>query len=90
MLVIWDPVKGKANLTKHHVHFSDVETALFDPSGLTVEEQDANGERRFVTVGSDGLGRVLVVVYTYRGEAIRLISARRATPSEREDYEKGI
>ena len=90
MNIIWDPAKAKANLRKHGVHFSDAETALFDPLALTIEEQDANGEQRFVTLGSDALGRVLVVVYMYRDEAIRLISARRATSSERKHYEKGI
>lgn len=90
MNIIWDPAKAKANLRKHGVHFSDAETAFFDPLALTIEEQDADGEQRFVTLGSDALGRVLVVVYTYLGEAIRLISARRATPTERKHYEKGI
>jgi uncharacterized DUF497 family protein len=46
-------------------------------------------EERFVAVGADVLGRILVVVYTHRGERIRIISARRATPSERKSYEQG-
>jgi uncharacterized protein len=57
---------------------------------LTLQEQSISGERRFVTVGSDAIGRIVVVVYTYRQDSIRLISARRATPSERRQYEEGI
>jgi uncharacterized DUF497 family protein len=90
MQVIWDPAKAEMNPKKHRVHFSDAEAVLFDPLALTAEDQDVKGERRFVTLGSDATGRVLVVVYTYRGETIRLISARKATPGERKDYEKGI
>lgn len=90
MKITWDPQKAKTNLKKHKVRFSDAETVLFDPMALTIEDQDVEGERRFVSVGSDAFGRVLVVVYTYREDAIRLISARRATPTERKYYEEGI
>lgn len=90
MKVTWDPQKAERNLKKHRIRFSDAETVLFDPMALTIEDQDVEGERRFVSVGSDALGRVLVVVYTYREDAIRLISARRATPTERKYYEEGI
>lgn len=90
MKVIWDPAKARVNLRKHRVHFSDAEAVLFDPLALTIGEQDVDGERRFVTLGSDATGQVLVVVYTYRGETIRLISARKATPGERKGYEEGI
>lgn len=88
--VTWHPQKAETNLKKHRIRFSDAETVLFDPMALTIEDQDVEGERRFVSVGSDALGRVLVVVYTYREDAIRLISARRATPTERKYYEEGI
>lgn len=57
---------------------------------MTLEEQDADDEKRFVTVGTDALGRVLVVIYTYRLDMVRLISARKATLTERKRYEKGI
>ena len=90
MKVIWDPAKARVNLRKHRVHFSDAEAVLFDPLALTTGDQYVEGERRFVTLGSDATGQVLVVVYTYRGETIRLISARKATPGERKGYEEGI
>jgi uncharacterized DUF497 family protein len=51
---------------------------------------DVKNEQRFVSIGMDVIGRVLVVVYTYRGEDIRLISAHSATKRERERYEEGI
>jgi uncharacterized DUF497 family protein len=57
---------------------------------LTIEDQIINQELRFLSVGADALGRILVIVYTYNGDTIRLISARKATPKERKYYEKGI
>jgi uncharacterized DUF497 family protein len=86
----WDPEKARSNLKKHGVCFSDAEMVLSDPNGLTVEDTGAKDEQRFVTVGTDSVGRILVVVYEYRGEDIRLISARPATKRERTKYEEGI
>jgi uncharacterized DUF497 family protein len=60
--------------------------ALEDEAGLTLEDNDPD-EDRFITIGMDAFGRILVVVYTFRGEVIRIISARRATPRERKQYE---
>lgn len=88
--VVWDPEKARLNLKKHGVRFSDAETVLFDPNALTREDMDSEGEQRFVTVGMDAGDHILVVVYTYRGEYIRLISARSATKRERMQYEEGI
>lgn len=90
MDINWDPKKAETNYRKHKIRVSDAETVLFDPIALTVDDQDVDQEKRFVTVGSDALGRVLVVVYTYRADSIRIISARKATPRERKYYEKGI
>ena len=90
MDVLWDSGKARVNLKKHGVRFSYAETVLFDPNALTREDMESEGEQRFVTVGMDSGGRVLVVVYTYRGEDIRLISARSATKRERMQYEEGI
>jgi uncharacterized DUF497 family protein len=82
----FDPVKARANLQKHKVSFSHAEQALRDPMALTVEDPDAEGEQRFVTLGMDALGRVLVVVHTPRASATRLISARKASKGESEQY----
>ena len=51
------------------------------------EDKDADGEQRFISIGVDATGRLLVVIFSYRGEEIRLISARPATVKERESYE---
>jgi uncharacterized DUF497 family protein len=83
----YDPAKAAENLEKHKVSFADAEGVLHDPLALTVEDPDALGERRFVTVGLGSAGDLLVVVYTWRGDEIRLISARRASAKERRRYE---
>lgn len=91
MDIVWDPEKARTNMKRHGIRFSDAEMVFFDPNALTREDLDVNSEKRFVSIGMDAIGRVLVVVYTYRGEDIRLISARSATKRERERYyEEGI
>ncbi|MBS1252863.1 MAG: hypothetical protein MAG451_01906 [Anaerolineales bacterium] len=84
----WDPEKARVNLEKHNVDFADAVGIFEDEWALTVKEQYVDDEQRFVTLGMDFLGRVLVVVYAYRGNDIRLISARRATKRERKTYEQ--
>lgn len=82
----FDPAKAQANLRKHRVSFAHAEQALRDPLAFTIEDPDAEGELRFVTLGMDALGRVLVVVHTPRGDRTRLISARKASRGEAEQY----
>lgn len=84
----WDPNKALVNLEKHNVDFADAIGVFEDEWALTIEEQDVDGEQRFVALGTDFLGRVLVVVYTYRGNDIRLVSARNATKQQRRTYEQ--
>lgn len=86
----WDPAKARSNLTKHGISFSDVETAFYDQCAVVIPNPGTPTEERFILVGTDALGTIVVVVYTYRGNAIRIISARRATKSERKSYEEGI
>jgi uncharacterized DUF497 family protein len=88
MDVKWNPAKARANWKKHGVSFPDAEVVLRDPHALTREDPDAKDEQRFVTLGLDSMGRVLVVVYAYKGDDIRLISARKASFGERRHYEK--
>ena len=87
MRVQFDPAKADANVAKHGVSFSDAEGVFHDLLALTIEDGDARGEQRFVTVGLGSAGELLVVVYTMRGDDVRLISARRATGKERRRYE---
>jgi uncharacterized protein len=82
----FDPAKARSNLRKHGVSFAHAEQALRDDMAFTVEDPDAAGEQRFVTLGLDALGRVLVVVHTQRGERTRVISARKASRGESEQY----
>ncbi len=84
----WDPRKAAANLRKHGVDFADAATVLYDDLAVTVPDDDPD-EGRCVTMGMDALGRLLVVVYTWRGKRARLISARHATGPERRRYEEG-
>jgi uncharacterized DUF497 family protein len=70
------------------VAFEEAKEVLYDPFALTREDYDARGEQRFVTLGMGGKGRILVVVYTYREETIRLISAWKANEPQRRRYEK--
>ena len=83
----WDRRKAASNLRNHGVDFADAATVLFDDMALTVIDDAAENEDRHVTLGLDALGRCLVVVYTWRQETIRLISARKATKAERRCYE---
>ncbi len=87
MPVDFDPEKAAANDAKHGVSFAEAESVLFDPMGLTREDDAAEREARFVTLGLGALGRILVVVWTERGDDYRLISARVATSTERTRYE---
>jgi len=88
MRIVWDVKKAAANIRNHGIEFSHATTVLDDPMAVTIEDT-LQAEQRFVTVGSDILGRVLLVVYAYSGEEeIRLISARKATPKERRVYEQ--
>ena len=78
----WDPRKAKQNLRKHGIAFSDAVSVFFDDSAITIEDINPE-EERFATLGMDALGRILVLVYTWREDNIRMISARNATEKER-------
>ena len=85
-----DPGKAKKNREKHEgVTFEEGETVLYDNDALTILDNESDPtEERAVTTGMSARGRILVVVYTYRGERIRIISARKADPNEREEYSR--
>lgn len=79
MRVRFDPAKAATNLRKHQVSFADAEGVFQDPLAIKVEDPDAEGERRYVTIGLGSAGEILVVAYAERDDELRLISARRAT-----------
>ncbi|MDR1849387.1 MAG: BrnT family toxin [Zoogloeaceae bacterium] len=87
MKIEFDPAKAAANPANHDgVTFAEAAPVLLDPFALTHEDRD-HDEQRFVTLGMGGKGRLLVVVWTLRGETIRLISAWKAEKPQRKRYE---
>jgi uncharacterized protein len=84
----YDPLKAQTNLQKHGVSFAEAEFVFFDPLAINDVDPDAINEERFIAVGMGNSGLLLVVVYTMRGDAVRLISARRATRQEAKAYEE--
>jgi uncharacterized DUF497 family protein len=84
----WDAAKARANFAKHGVHFADAAVVLEDDFALTMRDPYSEEEERWVTMGKDALGRILVVVYAWRGDSVRLISARRASAREKKNYEE--
>lgn len=83
----WDPQKASKNYSKHRISFADAVAVFADDRALTIED-DYPDEERFITIGTDAFGRVLVVVYTYREDTIRIISTRKANARERKQYEE--
>jgi uncharacterized protein len=83
----WDEAKAQTNLRKHGVAFADAVTVFLDPQAL--DAPDLQSPDRFVVIGRSTSSRVLFVVYAERRERIRIISARRASPSQRRVYEEG-
>ena len=88
--ITWDAVKAKSNRLKHRVFFSEVEPVFYDPNAISFEDRESESEARFIVIGLDALARLVVVAYTYRDSAIRVISARKASKAEQKVYEKGI
>jgi len=85
----WNETKRRSNLRKHGIDFADAVGVLEDPAALTVEDDTAEDETRYVTLGCDFLGRVAYVIWTWRNEdTIRLISARKASPAEALQYQE--
>ena len=92
MLRLWNlsgiPEKAATNFRKHGFRFVEAATVFDDDALLTMVDEHPK-EERFVALGTGSLGRILVVLYTPRGERIRIISARKATRTEQQQYEKG-
>jgi uncharacterized protein len=85
----WDIEKADRNLKKHGVPFDEAASAFADPLSMTYDDPDHSWEEeRYLTIGTSRSGRLLIVAHTDRGEDIRIISARAATPRERRMYEK--
>lgn len=81
----WDTAKARANLSKHGVSFEEATTVFDDPQAI--DAPDRYDHDRFVIIGVSSRSRLLFVVHAVRGERIRIISARRASPAQRRKYE---
>jgi len=89
MEIEFDPDKAALNPLNHEgVTFDEAKSVLLDPYALTREDADSRSEPRWVTLGMGGKGRILVVVWTLRGEVPRLISAWKANQPQRRRYEQ--
>ena len=85
----WDSKKDIANRRKHGVGFREAATVFGDPLATTFPDTDHSSfEERFLTIGTAGTGRTMVVSHTEAENKIRIISARPATRSERRFYEE--
>ncbi len=90
MTASFDPKKDAAKLKKHGVSLAEGDGVLSDPSAITIEDTLSVGEQRFVTIGANIFGALMVVVWTFRGDDARIISARKPTRRERRAYEEGV
>ena len=85
----WDETKASSNRAKHGVDFDEAVTVFTDALAITIADPaHSTGEARFIDIGLSVRGRLLVVVYTERGDNIRIISCRKATSAERKEYER--
>lgn len=86
----WAADKAAANLAKHEVSFAEAQSVFADPLYVDFYDPDHSGEeQRYIIIGESRQGRLLLISYTERGDATRLISAREVTKGEREIYEEG-
>ena len=87
----WDPKKAKTNLKKHGVSFEEASTAFKDPLSLTIDDPlHSSDEERLILIGMSYNNRMLVIVHTEIRDNIRIISARKATKEERNNYETNV
>ncbi len=90
MQYVWDPKKAIGNIQKHNVSFEEAKTVFDDPLYVDLYDPDhSEEESRYLIIGKSRGGSLLIVSYTERGNAIRIITAREVTRSEREAYEEG-
>jgi uncharacterized DUF497 family protein len=88
----WDPAKAKENLRNHGVSFERTAEIFLDPYALSIfDEEHSTYEERWITIGQDRRGVLILAVHTFRGIGtqnctVRLISARKATKRETEQY----
>ena len=91
MRFVWDEAKNRANKVKHGLSFELAKRVFDDPLHVSIPDRHEHGEERWRTIGLAGSVAILVVIHTYveqnSQETVRIISARKATKSERARYE---
>ena len=86
----WDPVKAQSNIKKHRVSFEEAQSVFYDEFAIQFYDEESTEEDRFLLLGLSNQSRILMVVHCERGiekEELRIISARKATASERQHYQ---
>ena len=90
----WDPAKANQNIVKHKVRFQRAAEVFKDPHAISIfDEEHSQDEDRWITIGKDNIGILLVISHTFRkieeeSCRIRIISSRKATKSETKQYEE--
>jgi len=90
----WDPAKARQNTREHRITFERGATVFLDPNALSLfDEQHSEDEERWITLGLDHTGALLVICHTFHEETeinarVRLISARKATKNETKQYQR--
>ena len=85
----WDNNKAVSNQVKHDISFEEAKTVFTNPLAVIFDDEDnSDDEKREIIVGHSQTNRLLLVSFTERSTAIRIISARKATRTERKDYEE--
>lgn len=86
---IWDKNKAKLNLVKHNLSFEEAATVFADPLAFVFDDvEHTRTKQRALIIGHTGKNKVIIVSFTERDQHIRIISARKATKKEKQDYEE--
>jgi len=87
----WDPKKAKSSLAKHGISFTEAITVFADTLARVFDDEAHSGEeRREIIIGHSAQGNLILVSFTARGDRLRILSARKATQTERKDYEENV
>jgi uncharacterized protein len=83
----WDAHKAETNIRKHGITFADAVSVFEDDYAITIQDEHPE-ENRYIILGEDARARLLVIIFSFRGDKIRIISARKATGAELETYRR--
>ena len=87
----WNRKKAVSNVSKHGVSFEEALSVFGDPLARVFDDEEHSSEEpREIIIGHSSRARLLIVSFTAQGESVRILSARRATRTERKDYEENV